>query len=128
MLDRKGWIEDRLQELANIFAVAVGGFSVLDNHLHLLIRLDQDVAVGWSDEEVVRRWERLFPPRDRARQPSAASHEWVQSRLTDRAWISMARERSQSLSWFMKCLKEPLSRLANRQDQTRGSDQECGDP
>jgi hypothetical protein len=27
----------------------------------------------------------------------------------------------QSLSWFMKCLKEPLSRLANRQDHARGA-------
>jgi hypothetical protein len=33
----------------------------------------------------------------------------------------MARERLQSLSWFMKCLKEPLSRLANRQDNARGA-------
>ena len=30
-------------------------------------------------------------------------------------------QRLQSLSWFMKCLKEPLSRLANRQDKTRGA-------
>jgi hypothetical protein len=28
-LDRKEWIERRLQELADIFAVAVGGFSVI---------------------------------------------------------------------------------------------------
>jgi len=27
----------------------------------------------------------------------------------------------QSLSWFMKCLKESLSRLANREEQTRGA-------
>jgi hypothetical protein len=39
------------------------GVSMMDNHLHLLLRLDQDVAKGWSDEEVVRRWGRLFPPR-----------------------------------------------------------------
>ena len=32
--DRKSWIEERLQELAEIFAVGVGGYSVLDNHLH----------------------------------------------------------------------------------------------
>ena len=30
-------------------------------------------------------------------------------------------ERLQSLSWLMKCLKEPLSRLANRQDKARGA-------
>ena len=35
---------------------------VLDNHLHVLLRLDPDVAAAWSDEEVVRRWGRLFPP------------------------------------------------------------------
>ena len=35
--------------------------------------------------------------------------------------MAMARTRLQSLSWFMKCLKEPLSRLANRQDKTRGA-------
>jgi len=43
------WIEHRLEELADIFAVSVGGFSVLDNHLHVLVRLDPDVANGWSD-------------------------------------------------------------------------------
>ena len=119
--DRKGWIERRLEELAEIFAVAVAGFAILDNHLHLLVRLDPDVAKGWSDEEVVRRWGRLFPPRDKTRQAVAVSDEWVQERLKDVAWVATARQRLQSLSWFMKCLKEPLSRLANRQEQTRGA-------
>ena len=119
--DRKGWIERRLEELAEIFAVAVAGFAILDNHLHLLVRLDPDVARGWSDEDVVRRWGRLFPPRDKARQAVAVSDEWVQERLKDAGWVATARQRPQSLSWFMKCLKEPLSRLANRQEQTRGA-------
>ena len=30
--NRKEWLKNRLQELADIFAVAVGGFSVMDNH------------------------------------------------------------------------------------------------
>ena len=119
--DRKEWIENRLEELAQIFAAAIGGFSVLDNHLHLLLRLDPDVANGWSDGEVVRRWGRLFPPRDKSRQPLPVTNDWVQWRLTDVRGVATARERLQSLSWFMKCLKEPLSRLANPQDQTRGT-------
>ena len=67
--NRKQWIKHRLEELAQIFAISVGGFAVLDNHMHVLVRLDSELAAGWSDEEVVRRWGRLFPPRDKARQP-----------------------------------------------------------
>ncbi len=119
--DRKEWIENRLQELAQIFSVAVAGFAVLDNHLHLLVRLDPDVAKGWTDEEVVRRWGRLFPPRDKSRQPVPVSDDWVQGRLKEAPWVAKARQRLQSLSWFMKCLKEPLSRLANREEETRGA-------
>jgi hypothetical protein len=118
--DRRVWIDNRLKELAGIFSISVGGFAVMDNHLHVLVRLDPDVAAGWSDEEVVRRWGRLFPPRDKARQPIPVSKEWVEERLKDAAWVAKTRERLQSLSWFMKCLKEPLARLANRQDKTRG--------
>ena len=105
MLDRKSWIEHRLEELAEIFSVAVAGFAILDNHLHLLVRLDPDLARGWSDEDVVRRWGRLFPPRDKARQVAPVSEEWVEARLKDAKWVAMARERSRSLNWFMKCLK-----------------------
>ena len=119
--DRKEWIERRLEELANIFAVSVGGYSVMDNHLHVLVRLDPEVAGNWSDEDVVRRWGRLFPPRDKSRRPLPVSNDWIQWRLKDTKWVAKARQRLQSLSWFMKCLKEPLARLANRQDKTRGA-------
>ena len=115
-VSRKEWLEHRLEELAGIFAVAVGGFSVMNNHLHLLLRLDPEVARAWSDDEVVRRWGRLFPPRDKSRQPIPVSEHWIQWRLADPKWIANARERLQNLGWFMKYLKEPLSRLANKQD------------
>ena len=117
--NRKEWLENRLEELSEIFAIAVGGFSVMDNHLHLLLRLDPDVAAAWPDEEVIRRWGRLFPPRDKSRRPLPVTEQWVQWRLSDAQWVATARQRLQSLSWFMKCLKEPLSRLANRQDKAR---------
>ena len=63
----------------------------------------------------------MFPPRDQARRPVAVSRDWVQGRLKDAAWISRARQWVESLSWFMKCLKEPLSRMANREEKVRGA-------
>jgi hypothetical protein len=42
----RAWLTRRLQELAGIFSIAVGGFSVLDSHLHVLVRLDPEVAAG----------------------------------------------------------------------------------
>ena len=37
---RKAWIEARLEVLAKHFAISVCGFAILDNHLHVLCRLD----------------------------------------------------------------------------------------
>ena len=37
---RKDWIDQRLKELNQIFAISVGGFSAMDNHLHLLLRIE----------------------------------------------------------------------------------------
>jgi hypothetical protein len=47
--------------------------------------------------------------------------QWIQERLADAQWLVMARLRLRNIGWFMKCLKEPLARLANRQDKTRGT-------
>ena len=61
---RKQWIEDRLETLSGCFAVSVCGFAVMDNHLHVLVRLDGDDAKSWSAEEVVRRWITVLVQRD----------------------------------------------------------------
>jgi REP element-mobilizing transposase RayT len=121
--DRKVWIERRLKELDAIFAVSVGGFAVLDNHLHLLLRLDPEVATSWTDKEVIDRWFKLYPPRgtDRKSLPAAKLKELVEKRLGDAKWIAVTRERLGSLSWFMKCLKEPLSRLVNKAEKCTGA-------
>ena len=66
--DRKGWIEQRLAELGDLFAIAVGGFAIMNNHLHVLLRIDPERAAAWSDEEVVQRSGQTFPsPRSQAK-------------------------------------------------------------
>ncbi len=49
--DRKDWLNGRLKELDAIFAVSVAGFSLMDNHLHLLLRIDPDVSQAWTPME-----------------------------------------------------------------------------
>ena len=79
------------------------------------------MARGWSDEDVVRRWGQLFPPRGKDRKPLEVTPQWVQERLADAKWVAEARERLNSLGWFMKCLKEPLARMANQEDECKGT-------
>lgn len=121
LINRKAWIENRLHELCDVFAISVAGFAILDNHLHVLARLDPEVAKTWSDEELLRRWSKLYPPRNRRGELVPISPKWIEKRLKDPQWIAKTRERLQSLSWLMKCLKEPLARLANREDDCDGA-------
>jgi hypothetical protein len=45
--------------------------------------------------------------------------EFLQLRANNPEWVEEARKRLSSLGWFMKCLKEPLSRMANKQDECK---------
>jgi len=118
--DRKEWLDQRLKELDSIFAVSVAGFSLMDNHLHLLLRIDPEVAESWTPMDVAQRWLALFPPRVN-RVPVVPTQADLQRLAANLNWVEQRRSRLACLSWFMKCLKEPLSRLANREEKCRGT-------
>jgi hypothetical protein len=58
---RKQWVEDRLLELAEVFAVGVYAYALMSNHLHVVVYIDASVTLAWSPEEVAQRWVRLTP-------------------------------------------------------------------
>jgi hypothetical protein len=118
---RKQWLEDRLKELVGIFAVECVGFSLMDNHLHLLLRIDPTRCQSWSAEEVSRRWLTLFPLRDVSGQTIEVSDDRVAIFAAKPAWVEGMRKRLSDLGWFMKCLKEPLARMANKEDRCSGA-------
>ena len=60
---RREWIRQRLEFLAGVFAIDCLTYTIMSNHLHLILRSRPDVAKEWSDEQVARRWLRLFPKR-----------------------------------------------------------------
>jgi REP element-mobilizing transposase RayT len=118
---RKAWIEARLEVLTKHFAVSVCGFAVLDNHLHVLCRLDPGVADGWSDKDVVRRWIAIYPPSCLDIDNPATVQAWIDQQVQDTARVARYRARLQDLGWFMKALKEPLARMANKEDHCKGT-------
>jgi REP element-mobilizing transposase RayT len=118
---RKQWIEDRLETLSGCFAVSVCGFAVMDNHLHVLVRLDADDASCWSAEEVVRRWIAAYPPKTAKGEEIEITQAWIEHHAKDEKRIESLRERLRSLGWFMKALKEPLARMANKEDECKGT-------
>jgi hypothetical protein len=119
--DRKQWIEDRLELLTRHFSIAVGGFAVLDNHLHVVCRLDPEDSLKWSPEEVVRRWFAIYPPPKLAVDDEKALKKCVDLQVKDKPRVEELRKRLADLGWFMKSLKEPMARMANKSDGCRGA-------
>ncbi len=118
---RKQWVEDRLLELATMFAVGIYAYAVMSNHVHVVVYVDPGAALAWSPEEVAERWVRLFPVRslDGSVDESATANR-AQAMLGNPQRIAECRARLASLSWFMRCLNEPIARRANHEDMCTG--------
>jgi len=118
---RRGWIRKRIFELQRIFAVEICAYAVMSNHLHLVVRMDQDRALQWSDREVAERWLKLFGGNPLVRSFLAGSEALsaAQQAVVDQE-IGKYRARLFDLSWFMRCLNEPIARQANAEDNVTG--------
>jgi hypothetical protein len=57
---RRGWLVERLQQLAAVFAIDIAAYAVMSNHCHIVMRVDAERALGWDRDEVLRRWTQLF--------------------------------------------------------------------
>lgn len=113
---RKAWIEARLEVLAKHFAISVCGFAILDNHLHVLCRLDPGIADGWSDEDVVRRWIAVYRPSCLDVDNPATVQAWIDHQCRDTARVACYRARLQDLGWFMKALKQRVDHVRGKDD------------
>ena len=118
---RKQWIRERLEELAGIFGIDVPGFAVMSNHLHVVVRTRPDVVKEWTNDEVALRWWRLFPQRRNEDHSPAEPTEFELNAIrNDTAGMKEKRIRLADISWFMRCLAEPIARRGNKDDDVTG--------
>ncbi|MCF7838993.1 MAG: transposase [Candidatus Marinimicrobia bacterium] len=119
---RKEWIRGRLAHLSEAFAMDVLTYSVMSNHLHVVLRTRPDVVQGWGTEEVAQRWLSVYTPKHES--PEGVRYEVtegdVERKLSNPLRLSELRSRLGSLSWFMKALNEHISRRANKEDGVKG--------
>lgn len=104
---RKEWVISRLKYLANIFAIKICAYAIMSNHYHLILHVNESEASEWDTDEIIQRWSALFPK-------DAKENQKVPNKITQ--W----RERLTSISWFMRCLNEPIARAANDEDESTG--------
>ena len=117
---RRQWIEDRIRILSSLFSIDICAYAVMSNHLHIVIKLCPTQAQNWSNTEVVTRWLSLF-------KGPLLIQQWQSGEPLSKAqldtvsdMIEVYRERLANLSWFMKCLNEPIARQANQEDKCTG--------
>ena len=117
---RRQWVEERIRILSSLFSIDICAYAVMSNHLHIVVKLRPDEIDSWSDKEIVNRWLCLFkgPLLIQKWQAGESLSEGQQDCVND--IIKVYRKRLASLSWFMKCLNEPIARQANQEDNCTG--------
>ena len=117
---RRGWIEQRLQLLASVFAIDLCAYAVMSNHYHVVVRINQTEAASWSDDDVVDRWLKLYRgPLLAQRYLSGEAMTEAEAKVITEL-VEVWRERLTDLGWFMRNVNEPIAREANAEDGCTG--------
>lgn len=117
---RRQWIVDRIKLLCSAFSVDLCAYAVMSNHYHLVVKITADATIHWSDEEVVERWLQIFTGPMLIHRYQAGVELTGGERKCVADLIATWRERLADLSWFMRCLNEPIARMANAEDHCTG--------
>jgi len=116
---RKQWLVDRIKTLGDIFSINICAYAAMSNHYHLVLHVDLDQAKQWTDRDVIQRWGTLFTKSVAALVVDGQSLTPRQKEAVD-LQVNTWRERLSDISWFMRCINEPLARLANKEDHCTG--------
>lgn len=117
---RRGWIEQRLLMLEQVFAIDICAYAVMSNHLHVVLHLNQIKAQQLSEQEVLHRWHQLHHGTRFTREFEQGIEQTQSALKFVAATIATYRARLCDISWFMKELNEPIARWANREDGCTG--------
>jgi REP element-mobilizing transposase RayT len=117
---RRAWVKDKLQSLAQVFAIDVCAYAVMSNHTHLVLFVDETMAKAWSMDEVLSRWHQLFKGTLLTQQYLRGDKLASYLLTTVEETAERYRQRLMDISWFMRILNEDIARKANQEDNCTG--------
>jgi hypothetical protein len=92
----------------------------MSNHYHIVVKLNPDEASHWSMDEVFNRWCALYKGPLLIRKYLDGEDISQAEMVTVQRFEALYRQRLTDLSWFMKCLNEPIAKQANKEDECTG--------
>jgi len=117
---RRQWIVDRIRFLTDVFPIEVCAYSVMSNHYHLVLYVNEEELASCSSHQICERWSKIYSLPD-------IVDRWQKGELSSGIQTEVAlsviaewRERLSSISWFMRCLNEFIARKANKEDECKG--------
>jgi REP element-mobilizing transposase RayT len=117
---RRGWVEDKLLALSQIFAIDVCAYAIMSNHTHTVLFIDEKTAKHWSTKEVIERWHQLFKGTLVTQQFSRGEEIPVYLLVSLLETVEVYRNRLMDISWFMRLLNQSIARQANQEDNCTG--------
>jgi hypothetical protein len=117
---RRQWVVDRIRLLSSLFAIDVCAYSVMSNHYHLVLKVCPEQLTDLSEDEIMDRWCALFngPLLIQNYRNGDDLKPFERSTVSD--IVNVWRTRLSSISWFMRCLNQPIAHQANREDKCTG--------
>ena len=106
--------------LSSLFAIDVCAYAVMSNHYHLVLKVCPEQLEALSEDEIMNRWCAFFkgPLLIQNYRGGDDLKPFELAAVSD--IVNVWRTRLSSISWFMRCLNQPIARQANLEDKCTG--------